>query len=49
MRRALGWGRALGARHGVLDVAASNTGARSLYERDGWIVHHRYHLSLIHI
>jgi N-acetylglutamate synthase len=36
------WGREHGARWAVLQVAVHNTGARALYERLGWIEHHRY-------
>lgn len=40
---AAGWGHEHGARWGVLQVALHNTGARALYERLGWVEHHRYH------
>jgi ribosomal protein S18 acetylase RimI-like enzyme len=36
------WGRERGARWGVLQVALKNTGARALYERVGFVEHHRY-------
>jgi ribosomal protein S18 acetylase RimI-like enzyme len=36
------WGREHSARWAVLQVAVQNTGARALYERLGWVEHHRY-------
>ena len=36
------WGHERGARWGVLQVALQNDGARELYERLGWVEHHRY-------
>ena len=36
------WGRARGARWGVLQVAVHNTAALALYARAGWTEHHRY-------
>jgi ribosomal protein S18 acetylase RimI-like enzyme len=36
------WGREHGARWAVLQVAVQNAGARALYERLGWVEHHRY-------
>ncbi|WP_409330513.1 GNAT family N-acetyltransferase [Trujillonella humicola] len=37
------WAAGRGARWAYLQVAASNTPARALYRRDGFIEHHRYH------
>jgi GNAT superfamily N-acetyltransferase len=37
------WGAGRGARWAYLQVLASNTPARELYRRDGFIEHHRYH------
>jgi N-acetylglutamate synthase len=39
---AAGWGREHGARWGVLQVALHNTGARAVYDRLGFVEHHRY-------
>jgi ribosomal protein S18 acetylase RimI-like enzyme len=39
---AAGWGRAHGARWAVLQVALQNTTARALYDRLGFVEHHRY-------
>jgi ribosomal protein S18 acetylase RimI-like enzyme len=39
---AAAWGRAHGARFGVLQVALHNTAARALYAATGWTEHHRY-------
>lgn len=36
------WGRARGARWGVLQVAVHNAAALALYARSGWTEHHRY-------
>jgi ribosomal protein S18 acetylase RimI-like enzyme len=36
------WGRERGARWAVLQVALQNDGARSLYDRLGYVEHHRY-------
>jgi N-acetylglutamate synthase len=36
------WGREHGARWAVLQVALQNDGARSLYDRLGYVEHHRY-------
>lgn len=36
------WGQERGARWGVLQVALHNTGARALYDRLGFVEHHRY-------
>ncbi|TNM59695.1 GNAT family N-acetyltransferase [Streptomyces sp. NP160] len=38
----LGWGAQRGARAAFLQVAASNSAARDLYERAGFTVHHEY-------
>lgn len=38
----LAWGAQEGATAAFLQVAASNTGARALYERSGFAVHHEY-------
>ncbi|GAA4559987.1 GNAT family N-acetyltransferase [Pseudonocardia xishanensis] len=40
---AAAWGRAHGARWGVLQVALDNEAALALYRREGWLEHHRYH------
>lgn len=37
-----GWGRGLGARWAVLQVALPNTGARAFYAGVGFVEHHRY-------
>ncbi|WP_214407212.1 GNAT family N-acetyltransferase, partial [Pseudonocardia lacus] len=42
MGAAAGWGLAHGARWGVLQVALHNEGARGLYDRLGFVEHHRY-------
>ncbi|MBV9921749.1 MAG: GNAT family N-acetyltransferase [Pseudonocardia sp.] len=42
LRAAAAWGRARGARWGVLQVAAHNSAALALYARSGWTEHHRY-------
>lgn len=39
---AAGWGREHGARWGVLQVALQNTAARAVYDRLGFVEHHRY-------
>ncbi len=39
---AAGWGAEHGARWAVLQVALQNTGARALYDRLGFVEHHRY-------
>jgi ribosomal protein S18 acetylase RimI-like enzyme len=39
---AAGWGREHAARWGVLQVALQNTGARAVYDRLGFVEHHRY-------
>jgi N-acetylglutamate synthase len=39
---AAAWGEDQGARWGVLQVALQNTGARAMYERLGFVEHHRY-------
>jgi ribosomal protein S18 acetylase RimI-like enzyme len=39
---AAAWGRERGARWGVVQVALPNTGARALYDRLGFVAHHRY-------
>jgi ribosomal protein S18 acetylase RimI-like enzyme len=39
---AAGWGREHGARWAVLQVALQNTTARALYDRLGFVEHHRY-------
>ncbi|MHA6620122.1 GNAT family N-acetyltransferase [Pseudonocardia sp. DLS-67] len=36
------WGRGRGARWAVLQVALQNDGARALYDRLGYVEHHRY-------
>jgi ribosomal protein S18 acetylase RimI-like enzyme len=36
------WGRERGARWAVLQVALQNDGARALYDRLGYVEHHRY-------
>jgi ribosomal protein S18 acetylase RimI-like enzyme len=36
------WGRERGARWAVLQVALQNDGARALYDRVGYVEHHRY-------
>jgi len=40
---ATAWGRARGARWGVLQVAVDNEPALAFYRREGWLEHHRYH------
>jgi ribosomal protein S18 acetylase RimI-like enzyme len=40
---AAAWGRAHGARWGVLQVALDNEPALAFYRREGWTEHHRYH------
>jgi ribosomal protein S18 acetylase RimI-like enzyme len=42
IRAAAGWGRGQGAAWAVLQVALQNTTARSLYDRLGFVEHHRY-------
>ncbi len=39
---AAAWGREQGARWAVLQVALQNEGARTLYDRLGYVEHHRY-------
>lgn len=39
---AAGWGREHGARWAVLQVALHNTVARAVYDRQGFVEHHRY-------
>jgi ribosomal protein S18 acetylase RimI-like enzyme len=39
---AAAWGRERGARWAVLQVALQNDGARALYDRLGYVEHHRY-------
>jgi N-acetylglutamate synthase len=39
---AAGWGRARGAGWAVLQVALQNDDARALYDRLGYVEHHRY-------
>lgn len=49
MRGLVQWGWARGARHCYLQVAGENAAALQLYDRLGFVVHHRYHYRILEV